>query len=202
MPRIDIKLKEEPLKTARTFYNKKMKNFLKSMVLILTLVLFNKSAFSCDALKNVQLGEDFSKSSEILEFIDAHLPEDYDDGVTAVYESNTADYCPDMGLDNTILKVFIFESKIAGIRLETWDLEAQENEIYKFVKHYYGNIGEAAKEKNWTGYKDISSGGNKLFYTKMIDNNGIVDGVIETFDITTKELVNYTFSEDIVEVGE
>ena len=202
MPRIDIKLKEEPLKTARTFYNKKMKNFLKSMVLILTLVLFNKSAFSCDALRNVQLGEDFSKSSEILEFIDAHLPEDYDDGVTAVYESNTADYCPDMGLDNTILKVFIFESKIAGIRLETWDLEAQENEIYKFVKNYYGNIGEEAKEKNWTGYKDISSGGNKLFYTKMIDNNGIVDGVIETFDITTEELVNYTFSEDIVEVGE
>ena len=202
MPRIDIKLKEEPLKTARTFYNKKMKNFLKSMVLILTLVLFNKSAFSCDALKNVQLGEDFSKSSEILEFIDAHLPEDYDDGVTAVYESNTADYCPDMGLDNTILKVFIFESKIAGIRLETWDLESQENEIYKFVKNYYGNIGEEAKEKNWTGYKDISSGGNKLFYTKMIDNNGIVDGVIETFDITTEELVNYTFSEDIVEVGE
>ena len=202
MPRIDIKLKEEPLKTARTFYNKKMKNFLKSMVLILTLVLFNKSAFSCDALKNVQLGEDFSKSSEILEFIDAHLPEDYDDGVTAVYESNTADYCPDMGLDNTILKVFIFESKIAGIRLETWDLEVQENEIYKFVKNYYGNIGEEAKEKNWTGYKDISSGGNKLFYTKMIDNNGIVDGVIETFDITTEELVNYTFSEDIVEVGE
>ena len=37
------------------------------MVLILTLVLFNKSVFSCDALKNVQLGEDFSKSSEILE---------------------------------------------------------------------------------------------------------------------------------------
>ena len=66
MPRIDIEVEEEPLKIMTTFYNiKKMKNFLKSMVLILTLVLFNKSAFSCDALKNVQLGEDFSKSSEI-----------------------------------------------------------------------------------------------------------------------------------------
>jgi hypothetical protein len=107
-----------------------------------------------------------------------------------------------MGLDNTILKVFIFESKIAGIRLETWDLEAQENEIYKFVKNYYGNIGEEAKKKNWTGYKDISSGGNKLFYAKMIDNNGIVGGIIETFDITTEELMNYTVSEDLVEVGE
>ena len=172
------------------------------MVLILTLVLFNKSAFSCDALKNVQLGEDFSKSSEILEFIDVHLPEDYDEGVTVVYESNTADYCPDMGLDNTILKVFIYESKISGIRLETWDLEAQENEIYKFVKNYYGNIDEEAKEKNWIGYKDISSGGKKLFYTKMIDNNGIVGGIIETFDITTEELMDYTVGEEMVEVGE
>jgi len=172
------------------------------MVLILTLVLFNKSAFSCDALKNVQLGEDFSKSSEILEFIDVHLPEDYDEGVTVVYESNTADYCPDMGLDNTILKVFIYESKISGIRLETWDLEAQENEIYKFVKNYYGNIDEEAKEKNWIGYKDISSGGKKLFYTKMIDNNGIVGGIIETFDITTEELMDYTVAEEMVEVGE
>ena len=172
------------------------------MVLILTLVLFNKSAFSCDTLKNVRLGEDFSKSSEILEFIDGHLPENYDEGVTVVYESDTADYCPDMGLDNTILKVYIFESKIVGMRLETWDLEAQENEIYKFVKNYYGNIDKAPEKKKWTGYKDISSGGNKLIYAKMSDNNGIVDGVIEIFDITTEELMNYTFSEDIVEVGE
>ena len=178
-----------------------MKNFLKLMVLILTLVLFNKSAFSCDALKNVRLGEDFSKSSEILEFIDDHLPENYDEGETVVYESDTADYCPDMGLDNTILKVYIFESKIVGMRLETWDLEAQENEIYKFVKNYYGNIGKEPK-KNWTGYKDVSSGGNKLFYAKMRDNNGIVGGIIETFDISTEELINYTISEDIVEVGE
>ena len=36
----------------------------------------------------------------------------------------------------------------------------------------------------------------------MSDNNGIVDGVIEIFDITTEELMNYTFSEDTVEVGE
>ena len=203
MPRIDIKIVEEPLKKMMTFYNiKKMKNILKSMVLILTLVLFNKSAFSCDALKNVQLGEDFSKSSEILDFIDAHLPENYDEGATVVYEASTADYCPDMGLENTTLKVFIYDSKIAGMRLETWDLEAQENEIYNFVKNYYGNIGEEAKEKKWTGFKNLSSGGYKLFYAKMLDNNGIADGVTETFDISTEELINYTISEDTVEVSE
>ena len=178
-----------------------MKNFLKSMVLILTLVLFNKSAYSCDALKNVKLGEDFSKSSEVLDFIDVHLPENYEEGVTAVYEASTVDYCPDMGLDNTTLKVFIYDSKIAGMRLETWDLEVQKLEIYKFVKNYYGNIGKEPK-KNWTGYKDVSSGGNKLFYARMKDSNGVVDGIIETFDISTQELINYTISEDIVEVGE
>ena len=36
----------------------------------------------------------------------------------------------------------------------------------------------------------------------MIDNNGIVGGIIEIFDITTEELMNYTVSEDLVEVGE
>ena len=179
-----------------------MKNFLKSMVLILALVLFNKSAFSCDAIKNVQLGEDFSRSSEILHFIDDHIPEDHEEGVTVEYQSDTADYCPDIGLDNTILKVFIYESKIVGIRLETWDLEAQENEIYKFVKNYYGNIDEEAKRKDWVGYKDVSSGGMKLLYAKMERDNGIVEGIIETFDITTEELMNYTVGENVIQRGE
>ena len=34
------------------------------------------------------------------------------------------------------------------------------------------------------------------------DNNGIADGVTETFDISTEELINYTISEDTVEVSE
>ena len=79
----------------------------------------------------------FQLPSEILDLINVYNPEDYDEGTTVEFQSNTADYCPDMGLDNTILKVFIYQSKIAGIRLETWDMEVQENEIYKFVKNYY-----------------------------------------------------------------
>ena len=179
-----------------------MKNFLKLITVILALVSFNKNSFSCDAIKNVQLGEDFSKSSEILDFIDGYIQENYDEGVTVEYQSDTADYCPDIGLDNTILKVFIYESKIAGIRLETWDLEVQENEIYKFVKNYYGDIDEEAKRKNWVGYKDLSIGPMKLFYAKMEHNNGIVDGIVESFDITTEELMDYTVSENIISVGE
>ena len=179
-----------------------MKNFLRLITVILALVSFNKNAFSCDAIKNVTIGEDFSKYLEILDFINVYNPEDYDEGTTVEFQSNTADYCPDMGLDNTILKVFIYQSKIAGIRLETWDIEVQENEIYNFVKNYYGTIDEEAKRKNWVGYKDVSIGSNKLLYGKMENNNGIVDGVMESFDITTEELMDYTVSEDMMQVGE
>ena len=179
-----------------------MKNFLRLITVILALVSFSKNAFSCDAIKNVSIGEDFSKYSEILDFIDVYNQEDYDEGTTVEFQSNTTDYCPDMGLDNTILKVFIYQSKIAGIRLETWDIEVQENEIYKFVKNYYGNIDEEAKRKNWVGYKDVSIGNNKLLYGKMESDNGRVDGIMEIFDITSEELMDYTVSEDTMQVGE
>ena len=179
-----------------------MKNFLRLITVILTLVSFNKNAFSCDAIKNVTIGEDFSKYSEILDFIDVYNQEDYDEGTTVEFQSNTTDYCPDMGLDNTILKVFIYQSKIAGIRLETWDIEVQENEIYKFVKNYYGTIDEEAKKKTWLGFKDISIGSNKLFYAKMKYNDGIADGIMESFDITNEELMDYTVSEDTMQGGE
>ena len=179
-----------------------MKNFLRLITVILTLVSFNKNAFSCDAIKNVTIGEDFSKYSEVLDFIHVYNQEDYDEGTTVEFQSNTVDYCPDMGLDNTILKVFIYQSKIVGIRLETWDIEVQENEIYNFVKNYYGTIDEEAKRKNWVGYEDLSIGSNKLLYGKMENNNGIVDGIMESFDITTEELMDYTVSEDMMQVGE
>jgi len=115
-----------------------MKNFLKLIILIfLTLLVFNKNSFSCDNLKNVKVGQDFSKSLEILYFIDGYNQEDFDEGVTAEYQSDTDEYCPKMGLENTILKVFIYDSKIAGLRIETWDIEVQENEIYNLYKSKY-----------------------------------------------------------------
>ena len=57
-----------------------MKNFLRLITVILALVSFNKNTFSCDAIKNVTIGEDFSKYSEILDLINVYNPEDYDEG--------------------------------------------------------------------------------------------------------------------------
>tara|TARA_B100001741_G_scaffold277658_1_gene249177 strand:- start:113 stop:658 length:546 start_codon:yes stop_codon:yes gene_type:complete len=179
-----------------------MKNFLKLIILIfLTLLVFNKNSFSCDNLKNVKVGQDFSNSLEILYFIDGYNQEDFDEGVTAEYQSDTDEYCPKMGLENTILKVFIYDSKIAGLRIETWDIEVQENEIYNFVKSYYGDLDEEAKGKSWIGYKDLSVGDNRLFYAKMARHNGTVEGIVESFDITTEQLMDYTVSESIVKIG-
>ena len=174
-----------------------MKNFLKLIVLIVTLVSFNKHAFSCDSL-NVTIGDDFSKVTDILDFIDDYEAENYEEGTTAEYESHTAIYCPDSGLDNTIIKVFIYQSKIAGIRLETEDPNIEENKIYEYASSVYGAIDEEVKKKNWTGYKMISSGGRIILYQKIKE----IDGIYESLDISTEELIDYTVGEFVIRMGE
>jgi len=174
-----------------------MKNFLKLIVLIVTLVSFNKHAFSCDSL-NVTIGDDFSKVTDILDFIDDYEAENYEEGTTAEYEGHTAIYCPDSGLDNTIIKVFIYQSKIAGIRLETEDPNIEENKIYEYASSVYGAIDNEVKKKNWTGYKMISSGGRIILYQKIKE----IDGIYESLDISTEELIDYTVGESVIKMGE
>ena len=53
-----------------------MKSFLKLSLVLLTLVLFNKHAYSCDAL-NIEIGSQISKASEVLDFLDEHYQENY-----------------------------------------------------------------------------------------------------------------------------
>ena len=173
-----------------------MKNFLKLIVLIVTLVSFNKHAFSCDSL-NVTIGENFSKVTDILDFIDGYEEENYEEDTTVEYEGHTAIYCPDSGLDNTIIKVFIYQSKIAGIRLETENPDIEENKIYEYANSVYGAIDDEVKKKNWTGYKMISSGGRIILYQKIKE----IDGIYESLDISTEELIDYTVGESVIRMG-
>ena len=171
-----------------------MKNFLKLIVLVVSLFSFNKNAFSCDAL-NVSIGEDFSKASNVLDFIEDHMSESYDEHTTVEYMDSTIYYCPDLGLDNTVLKVFIYQSKIAGIRLETWDPNVEKNKIYEYAKSIYGKLDAEVKKNDWIGYKDISSGGKTIYYSKYKE----IDGTYETLDISTEELIDLTIGEDVVQ---
>ena len=171
-----------------------MKNFLKLIVLVVSLFSFNKNAFSCDAL-NVSIGEDFSKASNVLDFIEDHMAENYDEYTTVEYIDSTMYYCPDLGLDNTVLKVFIYQSKIAGIRLETWDPNLEKNNIYKYANNIYGELDNEVIKDDWIGYKDISSGGRKIYYSKYQE----IDGIYETLDISTEEFIDFTIGEGVVQ---
>ena len=50
------------------------------------------------------------------------------------------------------------------------------------------------KYKNWFGYKDISVGQDKILYAKTKDYNG----TIETLDISTEELIDFTIGEEVI----
>ena len=171
-----------------------MKNFLKLILLVVSLFSFNKNAFSCDAL-NISIGEEVSQASEVIDVIEEYVKEDYEEYATVEYQDNTIYYCPDIGLDNTILKVFIHESKIVGIRLETWDPNIEKNKIYEYAKSIYGKLDAEVKKNDWIGYKDISSGGKTIYYSKYKE----IDGTYETLDISTEELIDLTIGEDVVQ---
>ena len=98
------------------------------------------------------------------------------------------------GLENTYINVFVYKSEVVGVRLETMDVGVKENEIYEFANNTYGNLSQDIKNKNWFGYKDISVGQDKILYAKKKDFNG----TIETLDISTQELIDFTIGESVI----
>ena len=99
-----------------------------------------------------------------------------------------------LSLENTYINVFVHKSKVVGIRVETMDVGVKENEIYEFANNTYGNLSQKMKSKTWFGYKDISVGQDKILYAKQKEFNG----TIETLDISTEELIDFTVGEDVI----
>ena len=48
---------------------------------------------------------------------------------TFKYRDMTEKYCPKMGLENTSISIFVYDSKVVGIQLETWDPNINKNKI-------------------------------------------------------------------------
>ena len=164
----------------------------KNYFIILVLILFTNSSFACDALKLT--GTSVSKAQNTFFIIDGYSEEDFDEWATVQYVGYTADYCPKSNLENTYINVFVYKSKVVGIRVETMDVGVKENEIYEFANNTYGNLSEKMKSKTWFGYKDISVGQDKILYAKQKEFNG----TIETLDISTEELIDFTVGEDVI----
>ena len=164
----------------------------KNYLMIFVLILFTSNSFACDALKLT--GTSVSKAQNTFFIIDGYSEEDFDEWATVQYVGYTADYCPKSNLENTYINVFVYKSKVVGIRVETMDVGVKENEIYEFANNTYGNLSEKMKSKTWFGYKDISVGQDKILYAKHKEFNG----TIETLDISTEELIDFTVGEDVI----
>ena len=164
----------------------------KKYLIALVLILFTSNSFACDALKLT--GASVSKAQKTFFIIDGYLEEDFDEWATVQYVGYAADYCPKSNLENTYINVFVYKSEIVGIRLETMDVGVNVNEIYEFANNTYGNLSQDIKNKNWFGYKDISVGQDKILYAKKKDFNG----TIETLDISTQELIDFTIGESVI----
>ncbi len=164
----------------------------KSYLFIFILIFFTSNTFACDALKLT--GTSVSKAQNTFFIIDGYSEEDFDEWATVQYVGYTADYCPKSNLENTYINVFVYKSKVVGIRIETMDVGVKENEIYEFANNTYGNLSQEMKSKTWFGYKDISVGQDKILYAKNKEFNG----TIETLDISTEELIDFTVGEDVI----
>ena len=101
-------------------------------------------------------------------------------------------YCPDLELDNTKLQVFVYDSKIVGIKLVTYNPNIAKNQIYKYAKNKYGNLDDEVTREGWTGYRILKSGNDSILYAK----HETMHGIYEELDISTEELVDYTMGEE------
>mgnify|MGYP001252975141 CR=1 FL=1 len=177
------------------FYNEiKMKKIIQISFVLIALISFNKNVYACDAI-NVPIGSKVSDAETTLDFIDNDVENSDEDSSPVQFQANTIDYCPNSNLDNTKLYVVVFNSMIAGIRVETLDPKVEKNQIYEFVKHNYGSIDSEPTKKNWTGYKEINQPGRLILYGKYKMDNEIY----ETLDISTEELIDYMSGEDLIE---
>jgi len=188
MPRIVTKEKIHTFKIQDKFYNIfVMKKYFKFLLVLLTIVFFNKHAFSCDAL-NVKIGSGISQASEVFPFLEDH-EEVYPDEINIVrYDDSASIYCPNSNLDGTMIQIYVFESTISGIKLTTNNPDEDNKQIYNYTRDNYsiGNI-ELLK-KNWTGIEVLKYDNDIVIYSKRKISNVIV----EELYISTKDFDQYT----------
>ena len=182
-----------------------MKNFIKILLVLFFCFFSNIQAYGCDAL-NIEIGTKISKIKNYLDFIQEDVLielNELDDEDKEEIESTfkfrgfTEQYCPKMGLENTSISIFVYDLKVAGIQLETWDPKIKKNKIYEYVKNYIGEMEKIVEEDdNWVGHQDLSTGGRVIYYTKYKDYGEIY----ELLDISNEEYVDFTLQEEVEEM--
>ena len=119
-----------------------MKNFFKIFLVLFFGLFSNIQAYGCDAL-NIEIGTKISKITNYLDFIqedqlielnnlDDEDKEDFES--TFKFRGMTEQYCPKMGLENTSISIFVYDLKVAGIQLETWDPNIKKIKYMNMLK--------------------------------------------------------------------
>ena len=89
-------------------------------------------------------------SSKILsdkETLSIQLPNDSNiEKVRDILSKIISEKHPKSNLENTYINVFVYKSKVVGIRVETMDVGVKENEIYEFANNTYGNLSQEMKK--------------------------------------------------------
>ena len=181
------------INSIENFYQLFKFNFVKKIYFYILLLLFitNKS-LACQLL-NVPIGSNVNSAVTIFEFLEGHNKDVYGDEFSAKYEDYALDYCEGSSLENSDLEVIVYNSKIAGINLINSHNE-NKNEIYEFVKNFISDPGSEAKNKSWTGYKNLSIGDLIITYGKTEISNEI----IEYLEITNAEMFDFTLGERVM----
>ena len=71
-----------------------------------------------------------------------------------------------------------------------------KNEVYEFVKNNISDPGDEVKRDNWIGYKDLSIGSLIMIYSKI----EMIGKVFEFLEITNSEMMDYTSSDEIIDM--
>lgn len=165
----------------------------KIFISLLFFLFFTSQSYACSLL-TVSIGTPITTAENILDFLRSYNAEIFGKK-TVRYSTNAIDYCEGSSLENADLEVLVYDSKVVGINVISSDSEIK-NEIYEFVKNKIGDPGEEVKSDNWTGYKNLSIGSLIMVYSKT-DMRG---EIFEFFEITNSEMMDYTSSDEIIDM--
>ena len=159
---------------------------------ILLFLFFSSPVFACDLLQ-VPIGTSINTAQTKFEFLDAHNADLYEKEASVKYLAAAIDYCEGSQLENADLEVIVYDSKIAGINILSWDPEIK-NEVYEFTNNFISSLDPDLKNDK-VGINDISIGSLLIVYSKY----NLRDQIQEILEITNKELRDFTYGEQVLD---
>tara|TARA_B100000242_G_scaffold129410_1_gene91421 strand:- start:91 stop:612 length:522 start_codon:yes stop_codon:yes gene_type:complete len=115
--------------------------------------------------------------------------------LTFVNEYDSFDFCENIELENSTIKVFVREGKIIGTKIFGGYGEASTNKIFNFANSTLGFTTQEVLDENWIGGVALESFGGDVIYGRVSD----AKGNYETLTITKPELKEFMFGPDVIE---